>query len=256
MERQKLAMEQPKGAGLIAEAADPSKPEPVTKEPAADVATAPRNNPYEAEIQAAAKKYNVNPNLVRAVVKAESNFNPSATSRAGAQGLMQLMPGTAKEQGAADPMDPAQNIEAGTKYLSYLLKKYNGDEAQALAAYNFGVGNVDKGLPWPKETQEYVAKVRSGAEMESGPSVKTAQASPQSPSYMDVLQKLPGNTREYVMGQIDEALSALKSGQITEEQFTGRILAAWTAVPGSPAEYSNSARALAKGLIAEAKGAR
>ena len=73
---------------------------------------------------------------------------------------------------------------------------------------------------------------------------------------MDVLQKLPGNTREYVMGQIDEALSALKSGQIDEEQFTGRILAAWTAVPGSPAEYSNSARALAKGLIAEAKGAR
>lgn len=109
----------------------------------------------------AAQKYNVPENLLKAIGKAESNFNPKAVSRAGAQGVMQLMPATAKELGVTDPFDAEQNIMGGAKYISGLLKKYNGDTKLALAAYNAGSGNVAKygGIPPFKETQNYVVKV-------------------------------------------------------------------------------------------------
>lgn len=109
----------------------------------------------------ASEKYNVPKNLIKAITKAESEFDPNATSGAGAQGLMQLMPATARELGVTDAYDPYQNVMGGTKYISQLLTKYNGDVKLALAAYNAGSGNVAKygGIPPFKETQNYVVKV-------------------------------------------------------------------------------------------------
>lgn len=109
----------------------------------------------------AAQTYNVPKNLIKAIAKAESDFRPDATSKAGAQGIMQLMPATARELGVTDAYDPYQNIMGGTKYISQMLAKYDGDVSLALAAYNAGSNNVAKygGIPPFKETQNYVVKV-------------------------------------------------------------------------------------------------
>ena len=109
----------------------------------------------------AADKYNVSVSLLKSVAKAESDFNTNAVSSAGAIGIMQLMPSTAKSLGVTDPYDATQNIMGGAKLLSQLLSKYNNNTSLALAAYNAGSGNVDKygGIPPFKETQNYVKKV-------------------------------------------------------------------------------------------------
>ncbi len=109
----------------------------------------------------AAKEYNVSVELLKAIGKAESGFNSNAVSRSGAQGVMQLMPATAKELGVTDSFDAQQNIMGGAKYISGLLKKYDGNTKLALAAYNAGSGNVKKygGIPPFEETQNYVKKV-------------------------------------------------------------------------------------------------
>lgn len=109
----------------------------------------------------AAAKYNVSVDLLKAIGKAESNFDAKAVSRCGAQGVMQLMPATAKELGVTDSFDAEQNIMGGAKYIAGLLKKYDGNTKLALAAYNAGSGNVAKynGIPPFEETQNYVKKV-------------------------------------------------------------------------------------------------
>jgi soluble lytic murein transglycosylase-like protein len=108
-----------------------------------------------------AERHHVDPALIRAVIAAESGWNQDATSRKGAQGLMQLMPGTAQQLGVNDAYNAQENIEAGVRYLRALLEKYNGDLDRALAAYNAGEGAVARagGVPNIRETREYVKKV-------------------------------------------------------------------------------------------------
>lgn len=117
--------------------------------------------PFSDLIMSAARDHGVSANLVAAVVKAESGFNPLAQSYAGAKGLMQLMEGTARSLGVSNIFDPAQNIRAGVSFLSSLLRRYNGDLKLALAAYNAGPGAVERygGVPPYKETRDYVSKV-------------------------------------------------------------------------------------------------
>ncbi|NLA86519.1 MAG: lytic transglycosylase domain-containing protein [Clostridiales bacterium] len=109
----------------------------------------------------ASEKFGVPLELLKAVAKAESNFNPNATSRCGAMGIMQLMPGTATGLGVTDAYDPAQNIMGGAKYLSQLLKRFDGNTALAVAAYKSGPNNIIiyDGIPSFKETQNYARKV-------------------------------------------------------------------------------------------------
>ena len=115
----------------------------------------------DSAIEEAAARHNVDPNLVRAVVKVESNFNPNAVSRKGAMGLMQLMPSTARQLKVNNPFDPEQNVDAGVRHLKQLLESYGGDIKLTLAAYNAGAGAVARssGVPHYAETQNYVRRI-------------------------------------------------------------------------------------------------
>lgn len=119
--------------------------------------------PFGSIIYREAKKNNVRPELVAAVVQAESRFKPTARSGAGAIGLMQLVPRTGRWMGARDLTNPAQNVAAGAKYLKYLNERFDGNETKVIAAYNAGEGNVKRfgGVPPFKETRKYVTKVRT-----------------------------------------------------------------------------------------------
>ncbi|RTE07712.1 lytic transglycosylase domain-containing protein [Paenibacillus whitsoniae] len=134
-------------------------------------ASAASTTAFDGLIQSASRKYGVDASLVKALIQQESSFNHQAVSSAGAKGLMQLMDATGLGLGVTNPFDPTQNVEAGTRFLSGLLKKYNGNESVALAAYNAGPGRIDRlGIRTdqdlrdklhllPAETQAYVSKV-------------------------------------------------------------------------------------------------
>lgn len=119
---------------------------------------------YASEIREISKRHGVDPGLVESVIRAESAFNPTAVSRAGARGLMQLMPKTAIALGVRDSFNPRENIEGGVRHLRYLLDRYPGNVALAVAAYNAGEGAVDahRGIPPYPETQQYVYRVLRG----------------------------------------------------------------------------------------------
>lgn len=135
--------------------------------PQVDIATefevVPPSEAYEDIIQEAADKYDMDPALIRAVMQAESAFHPYAVSRAGAEGLMQLMPALANEMGVADSFDPRENIMGGARYLKRLLDYHKGDLDLALASYNAGPGNVERygGVPPFRETRRYVKTIKS-----------------------------------------------------------------------------------------------
>jgi soluble lytic murein transglycosylase-like protein len=136
---------------------------------AAEVEAIPADIPLSGDcdldwiIYRAGQKAGVDPRFIHAVIKQESKYNTKAVSPVGAQGLMQMMPATAERFGLKDPFDPAKNVEAGTKYLKWLLKRFDGDVSLALAGYNAGEGAVDKykGVPPYSETQNYVKKIVS-----------------------------------------------------------------------------------------------
>lgn len=122
-------------------------------------------------VRAAADRHGLNPVLFEALVEQESAFDPRAVSSAGAQGLTQLMPGTARMLGVADPFDPSQNLDGGARYLSQMLKEFGGDQRLALAAYNAGPGAVRRhgGVPPFQETQNYVTKILGRVAERGGP---------------------------------------------------------------------------------------
>ncbi|MGE8214991.1 Soluble lytic murein transglycosylase precursor [compost metagenome] len=130
---------------------------------------------FQSEITAAAREFGVEEAVVRAIIHAESAYNPTALSRAGAQGLMQLMPPTARRFGVTDSYDAAQNIRGGVQYLSWLLKRFNGNLTLAAAGYNAGEGAVDRhgGVPPYSETQYYVKRVAQLAERYRGAQATT-----------------------------------------------------------------------------------
>lgn len=154
------------------------------------------SNTLEQIFEEAAATYCVPKDLLKAIAKAESDFNPNATSGAGAQGIMQLMPATAKGLGVTDAYDPYQNIMGGAKYISQMLEKFNGNVKLALAAYNAGPNNVAKygGIPPFQETQNYVVKVLGF--MEGGISVP------------NISYSVPGTHEDsYYQGILDELFS-------------------------------------------------
>lgn len=137
---------------------------------------------YDAQITAAATKHGIDPALLKGLIRQESNFNAAARSSAGAQGLTQLMPGTAAGLGVTDATDPAQAIDGGAKYLKEQLDRFGGDTSKALAAYNAGPGAVSKfgGIPPYAETQNYVQKVLGYAAEYAAPAATAAPAVPTS----------------------------------------------------------------------------
>ncbi len=151
--------------------ADPAQ-EPMQADPGQDVekvsaddrtttADSMKKTKYDSIFKEAADKYHVSESLLKAIAKAESDFNASDVSSAGAIGVMQLMPETAKGLGVSDPYDPEQNIMGGARYISQKLKEFNGDERQALAAYNAGSGAVRRCGGVPSYCKTYVSRVQS-----------------------------------------------------------------------------------------------
>ncbi len=147
-----------------------------------------------ATIAQAAARYGLDPSFIAAIAQRESNMNPNAVSPAGAKGIMQLMDATAAMLGVSNPFDPVQNINAGTRYISQLLNQFAGDAAKALAAYNWGPGNVSKaiqqwGADWlshaPTETQNYVAALTGVVPTQSSTQGNTPATPSQQPLTID-----------------------------------------------------------------------
>jgi soluble lytic murein transglycosylase-like protein len=159
---EQLAPQQPAAAPAPVQSAGPSFAAVLTS--AATPSTTTQSSaagPYAAEIDAAGQRYGVDPLLLQSVIQQESGFDPNATSAAGAEGLMQLMPQTAASLGVTNPYDPAQSIDGGARYLAQQLGTFGGDTSLALAAYNAGAGAVQRygGVPPYPETQSYVQQI-------------------------------------------------------------------------------------------------
>ncbi|MGH9776114.1 MAG: lytic transglycosylase domain-containing protein [Candidatus Acidiferrales bacterium] len=140
----------------------------------------PPSGPYGELIRDAAKKYGLDENLLSSVIAVESNFNPRAVSRKRALGLMQLLPTTAARYAVVNPFDPAQNIDAGTRYLKDLLELYHGDLSLALAAYNAGPERVEqyRGVPPYRETRSYVTQVQKKYQQKKKPKPASPSSTP------------------------------------------------------------------------------
>jgi soluble lytic murein transglycosylase-like protein len=175
---------------------------PVAARKAAEDAVPPRG--IQEAVEAIAATQSLPPELVHSVIKVESNYDPLAVSSKGAQGLMQLMPETARRFGVANAFDPVDNIQGGTRYLKYLLDLYKGDYALALAAYNAGEGAVEKyrSVPPYPETVHYVIEVGRQLQKSSAPAltsqpatVKPADAQPAGPAHIQEVVGPDGSTR-------------------------------------------------------------
>ncbi len=141
---------------------------------------APRPHPstFDGFIREASQRHQVPEELIKAVIKVESNFNPRATSSKGAMGLMQLMPGTARDMGVSQGYDPRQNIDGGTRYLRFLLDRYQGSVPKALAAYNWGPGNLERGRSMPQETRSYLQLISRYTSIRQVPAKNAAKVPP------------------------------------------------------------------------------
>lgn len=151
----------------------PAPPAPAPFELAFDPAQPPPDVPYGELIRSVGERHALNPALLAAVVRAESAFDPRAVSHKGAQGLMQLMPATARRFGlnGREVFDPAKNLDAGASYLSWLTRRFDGDLANVLAAYNSGEGTVDRyqGVPPYRETRDYLRRIYAELGLDGSP---------------------------------------------------------------------------------------
>jgi len=166
------------------------------------VAGQPAPPALDAAVRQIAAEQSLPPELLHSVIQVESNYNPSAVSAKGAQGLMQLIPETARRFGVVDSFDPVENIQGGAKYLKYLLDLYQGDYPRALAAYNAGEKAVARygGVPPYAETKNYVAQVQKRLDSarppaQAKPPVKTVETAPDEPRHIVELMSADGAVR-------------------------------------------------------------
>jgi soluble lytic murein transglycosylase-like protein len=189
----------PEAPGASADAAQPAETiatmNPATPPATGNTSIAAVN--LDQVVREASNRYQLDPDFVNSVIKAESNFQSRAVSPKGALGLMQLMPGTASQLGVADPFDPRANVEGGTAYLSQLLNLYNNDPIKALAAYNAGPNRVEQyhGLPPYMETRAYVARVVRDYNAKKRAEMKARQAA-KSPRSAKGTKKKPAPATE------------------------------------------------------------
>lgn len=204
------------------ECAEPASPtEPTFSAHKAPAFLLPNDEAFSAYINEAAQKHGLDPYLIKAVIKCESDFDPRAQSSKGAQGLMQLIPSTAKMVGVKNSFDPKQNIMGGATYLSSMLKRFNGKLDYALAAYNAGPGNVDryKGIPPFRETQNYVRKVHHYHQQYTSAGVKAGKSTAVASTRQrvmpvvrsDLSRRLARAYEHFRVGSVSEAMDSYRS---------------------------------------------